>query len=133
MDNQLNVNIENHQVDRSDELNPGEMMTDALHFVNHTFALVYEQCKISYADFLTHLQAHDPDAASSLQRLWDEVDSDIFEKYASLNLSRFAFHRWQNALNEWKDNLLSALYEYLNQNNDYSFQEFVGAGYIEAA
>ena len=133
MDNQLVNHMQTLHVDPADELNPGEMLTEALHVVNRLLTLVYERCKISYADFLAHLQANDPDAADSLHRLWNEVDSDIYEQYIGGTLSRFAGQRWQNALNEWKEHLLSALHDYLNHTVDYDLQEFARVGYIEAA
>jgi len=89
--------------------NPDELMTKAVADVSEAFKTLYENFGLSYEQFYTYIQFHNDDLARKIDRLWDRVNSNIYDHYEKGVLLSFELKEWKAELVEWKEKVLAAI------------------------
>ena len=130
----LPENVSHNIFAMKDLEDPAELMEKALDDVTDAFAALYNNYKMSYDEFYTYIQFHNDDLSKDIDKLWDNINCDIYDHYEQETLFSFELSNWKAELIDWKEKIVAAIRDIVKVE---FFDEFrpgqVQTAYVEAA
>ncbi len=93
--------------------NPEDVLQQVVDEMSRVVAFLQAEYNADYSDFQNYLRLGNPRALTKLERLWDDIDSDIFDHYRRDTLMGFELKAWRKTLNTWKQLMFAQIKQFV--------------------
>jgi len=88
------------------------VFNDTVREVSVLFAELSSEFHVSLSDYENFLKTDDAAVAKELSFLWDQIDSDIYDRYLAGSLDIKDYCDWKTVLHRWANLMKTAIHEY---------------------